>query len=550
MLAYGPVTMLAFVLFPVIAFQIAAKFRPHVAAVVIIYYGMLFLPDGEGCIDFPLIPPFDKENTATLSLALVVFTKFRKNVAQGKIGRGFDWVPILSSLGIIGTWLQNQEEIEYGWLAGIVDDPTGYIKAVTLPAITGKDVFALMVRDTLSFVLPFILGRIMIRTREEMRDFCKIVATTGLVYSPLILLELRIAPTLHGRVYGYAAHNDFSQTMRWGGWRPQVFFYHGLYLSRYMLGTYLCALALMRVGVKRIWKFESRLVVPWLFGLTFFTKSTSIIFYLTLFTVLLTRTKERTQTLVMVALVSVTLYYPFGQATKAIPTKDIIKKVEEIMPDRAQSLGFRFKNEIMLVDRAQKKLWFGWGGWGRGHVWEEETGNDISVTDGYWIIRLTSQGILGMMGPYIVMLVPILVCIRRYKKIPWKDDQKILLSLCAYELVYAAESLPNSIATVIPFFLAGVVWGCGTTLSDPKYIKQEMGKGKGGKKKRRRRRPPPGYPPGMPPPPGYPPPGMPPGYPQGALPPGYPPPQTGLPPGYPAGPQGGYPPPPKKPPKK
>ena len=52
--------------------------------------------------------------------------------------------------------------------------------------------------------------------------------------------------------------------------------------------------------------------------------------------------------------------------------------------DRAGSLEFRLDNEDMLIARAMQRPLFGWGGWGRARVHDED-GKDISVTDGLWI---------------------------------------------------------------------------------------------------------------------------------------------------------------------
>src|SRR5205823_4753004 len=63
--------------------------------------------------------------------------------------------------------------------------------------------------------------------------------------------------------------------------------------------------------------------------------------------------------------------------------------------ERAQSLEFRLRNEDLLIDRALEQPAFGWGGWGRSRV-VDDTGRDLTVTDGLWVIALGDRGFFGL----------------------------------------------------------------------------------------------------------------------------------------------------------
>lgn len=495
MFPYGPIPLLALVSWPVVTFFIFQRYRLPIAAGASTLGAMLFLPDGEAAIDFPLIPPLDKENIATLSLLAMMFLKHRSVLAQARLFRGIDLVPAAALIGILGTWQGNKEPIVMGFLVGVVEDA----KAVTLPGLTFKDVIAYAVRDILAFLLPFQLARAIYRTREDLRDFLNIFVIFAITYIPLILVELRLSPLVHAWIYGYPPHNDFTQTMRWGGWRPQVFFYHGLYLSKFMFACSMCALALWLGKQKKAWRWDPKLVYIVLSVTTFFTKSGGIILYQLCFGLLFLRGTLRIQALIMLVLASITVFYPFGRASNLIPAKEIIEEIEKFAPDRASSLAYRFKNEIQISARARKKFWFGWGGWARGHIWDVKVGRNLSVCDGYWIIRLNEQGVFGLAGPFLVMLLPVIFACIRYRRIPWVEDQQMVLVLSSFCLVYAIECLPNAISTNIPFFVGGALWGIVGTLTNKDYIKR-LGK----KKKRRRPRPGAYPPPWYPPYPGYP----------------------------------------------
>ena len=67
---------------------------------------------------------------------------------------------------------------------------------------------------------------------------------------------------------------------------------------------------------------------------------------------------------------------------------------------------FQFENDDMLIAKAMQKPIFGWGGWGRNRVYDE-SGRDIAVTDGFWILVFGSNGYVGLMSMTLAMLLPV-----------------------------------------------------------------------------------------------------------------------------------------------
>lgn len=520
MLQWGVFPLLVVLAYPFIALYFFNTKRMTVAAGMTTLGAIMFLPDGDFALDFPLIPPLDKENIATVCLVVLMVLRYPERLKEAKLFRGVDLIPSIALLGIIGTWQLNKEPIIMGELAGQQIDA----KLVVLPGLTFKEVIAYSVRDTLMFLLPFQMARAVYRTREDLRDLLTIFVAALLIYLPLVLFETRFSPILHNRVYGYFQHPDFMQARRWGGWRPRVFFYHGLFLSKFLLGCTFCALAMWKGKEKKSWGYPSKTVFWVSFWLTFYSKSTSIILYMFIFTFLALKTKMKTRIRVMVVLSAFTLFYPYARATNLVDVDAIIKEIEKLSPERAESLAFRFRNESEVAAKARKKsVWFGWGGWSRGDIWDVKVGRNLTILDGYWLIRFSTKGIFGLAGPFLVMLLPVWLVAKRYKKIPWEEDREMVVILAAFPLVYAMECLPNSISTNIPFFISGAVWGVVANISDPKYIASQQ--------RGRRGPPPPGWRP--------PPPGMPPGAPY----PGAPHPGAPLPPPMlPGPPPGGRPP--------
>ena len=71
-----------------------------------------------------------------------------------------------------------------------------------------------------------------------------------LVYSLPMLFEIRISPQLHRWVYGYFPNDAFVQQMRGGGFRPVVFFPHGLALALFTAIALLCVFIVMRARLR------------------------------------------------------------------------------------------------------------------------------------------------------------------------------------------------------------------------------------------------------------------------------------------------------------
>jgi hypothetical protein len=79
---------------------------------------------------------------------------------------------------------------------------------------------------------------------------------------------------------------------------------------------------------------------------------------------------------------------------------------DSIGEDRAESLQFRFEQENQLIARALERPAFGWGGWGRNLV-RDENDKNVSVPDGLWIIVLGSHGIVGLLAYGAMTLLPV-----------------------------------------------------------------------------------------------------------------------------------------------
>ncbi len=138
-----------------------------------------------------------------------------------------------------------------------------------------------------------------------------------------------------------------------------------------------------------------------------------------------------------------------------------------ISDDRSRSLKFRFMNEDLLADKALQRPLFGWGGWGRSRVYNEK-GEDITITDGLWIIIMGANGIVGV-GSLILMLVLPPVVLRCYH--PAKQWSHPMIAPAAVlgviSTLYMIDNLPNAMHNPIFLLVAGAGIGYGITQVAP-----------------------------------------------------------------------------------
>jgi hypothetical protein len=165
-----------------------------------------------------------------------------------------------------------------------------------------------------------------------------------------------------------------------------------------------------------------------------------------------------------VALVSIGLVYPILRATDNFPNTLLINAAEVFSQDRADSLKTRFDQEQQLIERAYQRIVFGWGRYGRNRVYEEDSGKDVSITDGAWIQTLGQFGIVGFVAQFGLLALPVF---RTLSTIKFASSEREALFLAALGLIVAlnlVEQIPNSSISGWNWFLAGALLGRGEYL--------------------------------------------------------------------------------------
>jgi hypothetical protein len=255
------------------------------------------------------------------------------------------------------------------------------------------------------------MGRLYLGDPAGLRALTLGIVWGALVYVPFCLFEMRMSPQLHSLLYGFAQHS-FEQTIRFGGYRPMVFMQHGLELGMWMAIATMLASWLYCTGAASGFTPSSRAEGPMLgamlllLPITVLSRSTGALVLGTagFATLLLSRAMKTSAPLLV--LLSVSPLYIAVRASSAWDGAELVYwSGTYIDPDRGASLQFRLDNEDMLVDKALDRPLFGWGGWARSHVYNEE-GVEISVTDGLWIIILGNNGFFGLTALWLTILLP------------------------------------------------------------------------------------------------------------------------------------------------
>jgi hypothetical protein len=423
-----------------------ARQRPTRAATHVLVWGMMWLPEA-AAFDLPVLPPLDKYMICALIALTGLRWKAPKRLRAARVWRGWDWFVIALFAGLIPTVANNGEVLRYG-----------EIDVTELPALTAYDWLYTALSLALTILVPCVLGRSLIRNRKDLIEVLTILVKAGLVYSIPIIWELRMSPMLHMNFYGFMPRSDWLQNMRQGGWRPTVFMGHGLVVGFFMFLSTTAAIALKRAGKSRFRWAPMWAVILYLFVMLVLCKAMGALIYGVVAYALQSWLGVKNRMRVLALLVLIVAAYPLSRMLDLFPVEQVVSSASEMMgPDRAQSLQFRFDNEDMVLTKGAEKLWFGWGGFARDHVYDDYLGKDLVIQDGYWIVVFGQTGLFGFLCTFSLILLPILRARKAVRKLRGRVDLALLSGLAVMVTICAVNLLPNmSLPNLQLFFAAGL----------------------------------------------------------------------------------------------
>lgn len=449
--------IIAYAVLAIWPFVIVAMFRKmpiERAFIWAILAGYMFLPERTE-FDLPLIPSMNKETLPNLTVFVicVMLLKMRPAILpDGLLGKAL--VLLLVSTPIISV-VFNLDPItfatQYSGRLVIVQDTIAPI-----PGMRIYDAVSALLAQIL-LILPFFLARHILATEAALTELLRALMIGGLLYSGLILWEVRFSPQLHTNLYGFFQH-DFLQMIREGGFRPIVFMPHGLWVALFMVMTAVSALHFAKQAAPNE-RLRATAITVWLFGIVYLCKSLGPMMILMVLSVIVLFLRPKTQFRIGALLALVTIAYPALRGAGLIPTGELVAFLEARKPERAQSLWFRFHNEDMLLERAAERPLFGWGGWGRNQVFDPMTGEAISVTDGQWIITIGTYGWLGYIALFGLLCLPLVALWWRYRTVP-NDQIAPQVGVLAVMLgAMLIDLLPNATMVALTWLIAGALLG-------------------------------------------------------------------------------------------
>ncbi|WGW04448.1 hypothetical protein [Tropicibacter oceani] len=438
----NPIAFFALAIWPFVSAVLFMRLPRDRALIWSLMLGYLFLPEPPAAFDLPLFPPMNKHNIPALAAFALILWRYGHHgtlLPVSWVGRILILTFVFSP---IATVLTNDDPVFFG--------------QVGLPGLAIKDAVALIVQQAL-LVLPFLLARQHLANGGAQRELLVALMFGGLVYSVLMLIEMRLSPQLNLWVYGYYQHL-FGQSIRSGGYRPVVFLYHGLWVAFFMMTAVVSAWALWRMDQQ--WSRVKLLgAALYLTLIIVMAKSLGALLFVILLVPAVLFLGRITQIRVAIVIGLLAVSYPMLKGVDLIPEDRILNAIASIEPERARSLEFRFDNEQTLLDRAYLKPVFGWGSWGRNHILDPVSGNILTVTDGRWIIVIGVYGWVGFLAEFGLLVWPLIllwreaVAQRQVAVSPFIAPMSLILAINIFDM------LPNATLTPLTWLIAGALTG-------------------------------------------------------------------------------------------
>jgi len=405
----------------------------------------LFLPPIG--IDLPGLPSYDKAVATTVGILLATLI-FEPNRLIAFRLRWFDLPMLLWCLCPFFSSMSND--------LGVYDGLTSVFRQMT------------------AWLFPYLVGRLYLTDFNGLRDLALGMVVGGACLIPLCLFEIRMSPQLLPMVYGVGRWEG----TRYGGYRPHIFFLTGLELGLWMNAVTLVAVYLWRTGqFKRLWRLPAGAITALLVITTILCKSTgaTVLLLLGLGSLWICwRTKTKW---VMWALVSVAPIYYALRFTDTWSGNNAVELARSLFgDDRAGSLEFRLLNEDLFIAKTLHRPIFGWGGWGRGFVYDAD-GRALTVIDQLTIIAFSSNGFVGLAALTTALLLPPVSFFRRFAVEQWAQaDLAPAVAIAVVLNLYLLDCMMNGQLNVIYIIAAGGLLNVVELRPNPRRAEHDDGK--------------------------------------------------------------------------
>jgi hypothetical protein len=438
------VTVFALLSWPVVAVWLY-RTRPVAEATLWTILGAYLLLPEAAYIKIPMIPEFDKNSIPNFAAYFGCIMCARTPI---RFWNRFGLVELLIVTLVISPFITselNGDTLVYGGLV--------------LPGVGSYDAGSAVIAQVV-ILLPFFIGRQVLRGAADTEDILRVLVVAGLAYSVPIFFELRMSPLLHTWIYGYFPGDMFLGAVRGGGFRPIVFLTNGLVLAFFMLTTVVAAAAFWRTGtqVTRRVRPPTAGITAYLSAILILCKTFSDLLYGAILVPLVRFTAPKLQARIALVLVTLALMYPMLRAINLVPTDTALTLAASISTNRAASLETRFKNEDQLLEHESQRFWFGWGRWGRNRVYNQ-FGENMSRTDGLWIITMGQFGFIGFLAQFGLLVLPVFRAASALRFVSSNKEKVFLAALTLILAINIFDLIPNAPLKPWTWLLAGALLG-------------------------------------------------------------------------------------------
>ncbi|QDU34545.1 hypothetical protein KS4_26150 [Poriferisphaera corsica] len=419
-----PVTLVLWIPTVIVMF---AVMKPHRAAMWSFVLGWMYLP--ELGIGLSGLPDYTKVSASAIAIMLGVLFYDQQRLFALRL-RLWDLPIILWCIAPFISSIVNGD--------GVYDGLSSMLNAV------------------LPWGVPYLIGRLYLTNPVQAKDMAVIIFTATVLYLPLIWLEMLISPQLHLKLYGQHAH-QFIHSIRDGGYRPRVFMKNGLTLALWMAGASICGVILWQSKqLKTMWGMP----IAWLVAIQFLTlvfsrSSGALVLGVAGIGMYFSTFYVKSRILISLVLIALPIYL----ASRVVFDWDaapVIEAAKSVFPsDRVGSLEYRIYNENLLRDKAMERPLFGWGGFGRSRLYNDE-GQDISTTDSAWIIVLGQFGMFGLLSFFAILMLPLVRLAYRVPPLFWRHPAfAASIALAMILGIFMIDRLLNAQINPIPLMIAG-----------------------------------------------------------------------------------------------
>lgn len=446
-------TTTALLAWPIVAIWLYKTLPVGRATLWTILGGYMLLPV-RAEIKFAMIPQFDKDSIPTLVALAACIVVLRKPIRLWtRFGLAEVFILTLLLSPFITSQLNGDDVVSGGRMLPGVD---------TYDA--GSAVIAQMI-----VLIPFLIGRQILRSEADTEDILRVLVLAGLAYSILMLFEVRMSPQLHTWVYGYFP-SMFAQAFREGGFRPVVFMGHGLLVAFFAAMSIVAASAFWRTGtpIFRRYRVSAGGITAYLGIVLVLCKTLGALVYAVVLVPVVRFLKPKLQVKIAVVLTLFALLYPTLRAADLVPTGLMLQMAAAVDDDRADSLETRFTHEYRLLQRASQRFYFGWGRFGRSRIYNEYGGDD-TLSDGLWIITMGQFGIIGFVAQFGLLSWPVFRAASALRRISSAKEAVFLSALTLILAISLVDLLPNSTLRPWTWLIAGALLGRAEALLAPAH---------------------------------------------------------------------------------